>query len=194
MFVCIARPRESSRTVMAKVGSLISQYRLQFMFVIFHQPIQAFFFMQHQEQNVTSQNRPSSAADPEAHSFFALRRYHAELFSCPMHQVSATAASSRPEVDTAAANTPQHGDEWYGWIYSEARFWAKMWFQASKGFVMSLANTGFLILNENKFDMFFSHVFFIFVCSLAPGREVLVDWRWTWVRVVLVVDCRQRLS
>ena len=64
--------------------------------------------------------------DPEAHSFFALRRYHAELFSCPMHQVSATAASSRPEVDTAAANTPQHGDEWYGWIYSEARFWAKM--------------------------------------------------------------------
>lgn len=111
---------------MAKVGSLISQYRLQFMFVIFHQPIQAFFFMQHQEQNVTSQNRPSSAADPEAHSFFALCRYHAELFSCPMHQVSATAASSRPEVDTAAANTPQHGDEWYGWIYSEARFWAKM--------------------------------------------------------------------
>lgn len=40
---------------------------------------------------------------------------------------------------------------------------------------MSLANTGFLILNENKFDMFFSHVFFIFVCSLAPGREALVD-------------------
>ena len=85
-----------------------------------------FFFMQPQEQDVTSQNRPSSSATPEAHSFFALRRYHAELFSCLMHQVSATAASSRPEVTTAAANTPQDGDEWHGWIYSEARLWVKM--------------------------------------------------------------------
>ena len=121
------------------------------------------FFMQPQEQDVTSQNRPSSSATPEAHSFFALRRYHAELFSCLMHQVSATAASSRPEVTTAAANTPQDGDEWHGWIYSEARLWVKMWFQASKGFLMSLANTCFLFLNEIIFGIFSSHVFF-YIC------------------------------
>ena len=98
-FWCIARPRESSRTGMAKVGNFISQQRLEFRLGKPHQPM--------------GQYRPS----------FLWRTSQPIHFFVHDHSAAPKTLLALPRPRQGLCiDGPQNGDDWCGWTFHKAGF------------------------------------------------------------------------